>query len=191
MSMGCILTLCPEVNFACVYIAIQMCPNEHEIAPEYLKFSWQVWFSFIVVVCEWWYLLNRSQELTVPSVPEVFYNLVCVEARAAWRNRSEYSAAFSKGTLVLLTQCQKSVLLLSEAALIQKKGRNWNASFSGSWCIFNVFLATAEIMTNSTDFFQALFLQKQFLTSVLALLLACHYRFLLEGFISRMLGCDW
>lgn len=39
---------------------------------------------------------------------------------------------FPKGTLVLVMQSQKSVFLLSEAAVIQKKGRNWNVSFSGS-----------------------------------------------------------
>lgn len=32
-----------------------------------------------------------------------------------------------KGTLVLIMQSQKTVLLLGEAALIQKKGRNWKA----------------------------------------------------------------
>lgn len=68
----------------------------------------------------------------VSSVPEVFYN--CTVWRQGQHGEVDQNTVqhFPNGTLVLVMQRQKSVLLLSEAALIQKKGRNWNVSFSGS-----------------------------------------------------------
>lgn len=187
MSMGSILTLCTDGNFAYVYMGtqgFQMTRKQH--------LSIFSLVDKIVVFCEWWYL-QETPRVNSCKCPKCF--IIWTEWRCGQRGEIDQNTVqlFPKTTLALVGQSQKSVLLLSEV----EAGIKVHCFLGVVVLLMSSFSSYGrDDMQFNWNFSSSVYqlakaVRFEHLWSALALPLAYHYRFLLEVFISRVLGCGW